>query len=341
MMFCILSLLVTPVKALEVTAPEPPDSVQELMPARDETFGDGLWKILQGALDDLMPVVRRTVVTFASIMAVMLLTTLLRSIPGHTGNMLELSATLASGLILVRGSRSLIQTASETVSQLSEYGKLLLPVLTGALAAQGGATTATALYAGTAAFDAVLVELVNKLLIPGVSMFLVLALASAATGENSLKRIKGFMKWLTVWLLRGIIYLFTGYMAITGAVSGAADAAAIKATKLTISSMVPLVGGILSDASEALVVGAGVMKGAAGVYGLLVFFAVWIVPFLRIGIQYLMLKCVGAFCTGFELKRPAALIDDFSTAFGILLGMTGTVLILLLVSTVCFMKAVT
>jgi stage III sporulation protein AE len=105
--------------------------------------------------------------------------------------------------------------------------------------------------------------------------------------------------------------------------------------------MVPVVGGILSDASEAIVVGAGVMKGAVGVYGVLAITAIWLTPFVRIGVQYLMLKVVGAFCAGFDLKRSSGLIEDFASAMGLLLAMTGTVLVLLLVSTVCFMKAVT
>jgi hypothetical protein len=53
-----------------------------------------------------------------------------------------------------------------------------------------------------------------------------------------------------------------------------------------------------------------------------------------------MLKAVAALCSGFELKRPAGLIEDFAGAMRMLLAMTGTVLVLLLISTVCFMKAV-
>lgn len=340
MLLCLLPLLIMPVKALDYTAPEPTGDAQELMPARDTTFAEGLWKILRQSLGTILPIVRNTAATCASLMAVMLLTALLRSFPGNTGNALELSACVATGLLLIKGSGSLISVASDTLMELSEYGKLLLPVLTGALASQGGTTTATALYAGTAAFDAVLTGLIRKVLIPGVSMYLILGLVSAATDEGGVKKLKAFLKWLTVWLLKGVLYLFTGYMAISGAVSGSADAATVKAAKLTISSVVPVVGGILSDASEAIVVGAGVMKGAVGVYGVLAITAIWITPFVRIGVQYLMLKAVGALCIGFELKRSAGLIEDFAAAMGILLAMTGTVLVLLLVSTVCFMKAV-
>jgi stage III sporulation protein AE len=341
MLLCLLPMLVMPVKALDYTAPEPPDSAQELMPAHDATFAEGLWKILQQGLGIALPIVRNTAATCTCLMAVTLLTALLRSIPGNTGNALELASGVATGLILINGSGSLISVASDTVLELSEYGKLLLPMLAGALASQGGTTTATALYAGTAAFDAVLTSLLQKVLIPGVSMYLILGLVAAATDEGGVKKLKAFLKWLTVWMLKCVLYIFTGYMTITGAVSGSADAATIKAAKLTISSMVPVVGGILSDASEAIVVGAGVMKGAVGVYGVLAITAIWLTPFVRIGVQYLMLKVVGAFCAGFDLKRSSGLIEDFASAMGLLLAMTGTVLVLLLVSTVCFMKAVT
>jgi hypothetical protein len=55
----------------------------------------------------------------------------------------------------------------------------------------------------------------------------------------------------------------------------------------------------------------------------------------------MMLKLTGAICASFECKRGSGLIDDFSSAMGMLLGITGTACVLLLVSTVCFMKAVT
>ena len=340
MLLCLIPLLVMPVRALDYTAPEPSGVAEELMPAKDETFGEGLWKILRQGISTFVPLLKNTAATFTSVMAIMLLTALLRSFPGPAADALELAASVAIGMLLVTGSGSLIRLATDTITQLSEYGKLLLPVLTGVLASQGGTTTATALYAGTAAFDAVLIGLIRNVLVPGVSMYLVIGIASAATGEGGLAQLKGFLKWLPSWLLKGILYLFTGYMAITGAVSGSADAATIKAAKLTISSMVPVVGGILSDASEAVVIGAGVLKGAIGVYGVLAVTAIWITPFIRIGVQYLMLKAVAALCTGFELKRPAGLIEDFAGAMRMLLAMTGTVLVLLLISTVCFMKAV-
>ena len=129
-------------------------------------------------------------------------------------------------------------------------------------------------------------------------------------------------------------------MSITGVVSGTTDAAALKAAKMTISSVVPVVGGILSDASESVLVSAGLMKNAAGIYGILAILAVFLEPFLRIGAHYLILKLTAALCGVFGSKQMTELIGDFSSAMGLLLAMTGATCLLLLISTVCFMKGV-
>ena len=242
---------------------------------------------------------------------------------------------LAAGLLL--SANSLIRLGSQTVTEISEYGKLLLPVMTAAMAAQGGAASSTALYAGTAMFDSVLSSLISRLLGPMVYLFLALSAANGAIGENILGKLRDLVKNIVSWSLKAILTVFTTYMTVTGVVSGTTDAAALKATKVTISSVVPVVGGILSDASEAVLVSAGLMKNAAGIYGIL---AVFLSPFLKIGVHYLILKLTAAVCGIFGEKGLTELIGDFSTAMGLLLAMTGSECLLLLISTVCFLKGV-
>ena len=136
------------------------------------------------------------------------------------------------------------------------------------------------------------------------------------------------------------LYVFTGYMTITGVISGTVDQTALKATKLTISGMVPVVGGILSDASETILISAGTVKNGVGIYGVTALIAIVIVPFLKIGVQYLMLKITASVCSTFGPKRITSLISDVSAAMGLLLAMTGAESIFLLISTFCFLKGI-
>ena len=77
-----------------------------------------------------------------------------------------LTGALLVGILILENMNSMIRLGSQTVSEISEYGKLLLPVMTTALAAQGGVSVSAALYAGTAVFDAILSALISKLLVP-------------------------------------------------------------------------------------------------------------------------------------------------------------------------------
>lgn len=332
--------IVISASAEEFTAPAAPDQAQPYMPEETESFAEGLWYIIKTAAADLMPSVSEAAGVCLSLIAVCILVSLLRNFQDISKHTVELVGTIAVGLLLFSSSKSLIHLGAQTVTEMSEYGKLLLPVLTGALAAQGGFTSSAALYSGTALFNTLLSSIVANLIVPMIYIYLCLSVANSAFGEDVLKNLRNFLKWLMTWSLKIVLYVFTGYMSVTGVVSGTVDASAMKATKLTISGVVPVVGGIISDASEALLVSAGIVKNAVGVYGLLAMIALWIGPFLQIGMQYLLLKITASVCGMFGSKGITELLHDFTGAMGMLLAMTGTVCVLHLISTICFMKGI-
>ena len=332
--------LAIPASAAELTAPTVPQSGREVMPEKTDSFGDGLLKLLENALGQLQPDLKEASRVSLGVVAAVMMVSLLQSFSGSVKTAAEFAGTTAIAAGLLLSANSLIRLAAETITEISEYGKLLLPVMTAAMAAQGGVSSSAALYTGTALFDAVLSSLISRLLVPMVYLFLALAVANSAMGEDLLKQMRDVAKGLISWCLKILLTVFTTYIAITGVVSGTTDAAALKATKVTISSVVPVVGGILSDASEAVLVSAGLMKNAAGIYGILAVLAVFLSPFLKIGVQYLILKLTAALCALFGAKRLTELIFDFSTAMGLLLAMTGSECLLLLISTVCFLKGV-
>ncbi len=337
-----LVMILLPIKtfALELTPPEVPISGQEYMPQNTESLADGLWEIIQTALGQISPSLTEAAGTCLAILATVLLLSLAQSFTGLSEKTTHMVGTAAIAGILFGATRSMVHLGMETIAQISDYGKLLLPVLTCALAAQGGTTSSAALYTGTAVFDTVLASLMTGMLGPLIYIYLCLSVANCATGEDILGKLRDFAKWLATWTLKIGLYVFTGYMGITRVITGTTDAAALKATKLTISGMVPVVGGILSDASETVLVSAGLMKNAVGIYGLLAIAAIWIEPFLRIGIHYLLLKCTAALCSIYGSKQVVTLLQSFTSAMGILLAMTGTLCLMLLVSVICFMKGV-
>ena len=334
----LICFLVMPVSAMKFTAPEAPYSAQQYMPENKETFAEGIWYIIKAAASSLQPEFVSALRTCLSLIVSVLLMSILRSFSENVAGSVHLIGAVIVGILLLEPMDSMIRLGVRTVTELSEYGKLLLPVMTAAVAAQGGTVSSAALYTGTVFFDALLTTIITLFVAPALYIYLCLCVAVSAVEQEMLKKVRDFVKWLMTWCLKTVLYVFTGYISITHVISGTVDSSALKAAKLTISGMVPVVGGILSDASETILVSAGVMKNAAGVYGIFAIFAVCVSPFLQIGMQYLLLKITSAVCNIFGHKPTVGLICDFSSGMGFALAMTGTVCMLLLISLVCFMK---
>ena len=82
------------------------------------------------------------------------------------------------------------------------------------------------------------------------------------------------------------------------------------------------------------------LKSTVGVFGMLAVLSICITPFLRVGLQYLLLKLTAAVSGTVGLRTHVALIKHFSTALGFLLGMCGVCAMLSLISVICFLKVV-
>lgn len=340
LLLCLLLGLQSPAMAAEIAPPPVPAETEALMPPGNPSFGEGLWYIVKTAVCELRPELANGGRICVSVISVALLIAILKGFSGKAEKMVDLAGILCVATLLLNNTNTLIHSAAETVQEVSNYGRLLLPVLTAAVAAQGGSASSAALYAGTAFFDAFLSTVICSILVPMVYMLLALIIGSAVIGDDLLKKIRDLFKWAVTWSLKTSLYIFTGYMSITSVIAGGTDKTALKAAKLTISGMVPVVGGILSDASETILVGAGVVKGATGIYGMYAVIAIVLLPFLQIGVMYLLLKATAAICSTLSSSGITDVLQGFTEAMGLLLGMTGTVSLLFMISIVCFLKGV-
>ena len=332
-------LLSLPVRAMDFSAPQAPDRAEAYLPKEADSFGEGLWNVVKSVLGVLEPSMTEAARCCVRIFGAMLLTAAGGLFLGTGSSRVpELAGTAAVSALLLEPSGAMLELGLETVRDLQEYGRLLLPVLSSALAASGGVTAAAGLYVGTAVFNTVLSAAVPALLLPLLKLLLVLSIAHGAVGEPLLARLGALIRWCAEWVMKLGLYLFTGYMTITGVVSGAADAMAGKAARIAISGAVPVVGGILSDAADAVLLSASTLGSGAGVWGILTVLAVFLAPGLRIGCQYLLLRLTAAAGETLGAGRCAGVVSDFAGILGLLLALCCTQAVLLLITSVCFLR---
>ncbi|MEG1857441.1 MAG: stage III sporulation protein AE [Pseudoflavonifractor sp.] len=308
-------------------------------------FDEGLQTILDTGSGEIFGIVRKALRSGTLLLVIVLLCGLAdgmhEGLGGGSLDVVALAGALAVTAVAVSDVNSLIGLGRKALDNMELFSKVLLPTVTAAAAAGGSPGGAVARQLATMLFTDVLMTLISRLLLPLVYAYIAASTAYAALGNEGLKRIGGMLKWLVTSILTAVLLVFVSYLTVTGVVAGTADAVTIKAAKFTVSSVVPVVGGILADAAETVLAGAGILRNAVGVFGMLTVLGICLAPFLQLGIHYITYKIASALTATVSAGRVSGLIDSIGGAFGLVLGMTGASALLLLICLVSAISVVT
>lgn len=253
---------------------------------------------------------------------------------------IPLAGTLAIAAVTIADVDSMLGLGRDAIETMASFANVLLPVIASVTAATGAVTGAAVRQMAAVLFSDLLINLIQWLLIPLLYGYIAASISCAALGNEGLKKIGGFLKWLTTTVLTTVMLAFVGYLTVSGVVAGSADAMTIKTTKFAISNAIPVVGGILSDAAETILVSAGILRGSVGVFGMITVLGMCLIPLLRMAVHYLTYKLVGAVSSTVSAGALSTLVDQLGSAFGLMMGMTGACCLLLLVSLVSSITAV-
>jgi len=308
--------------------------VAELSP--DLTLDGVLEQAAQVVWQYLPGVVKAGVRSVLTLMAVVLLCAMADSAQSGEGGLRPavLAGALSITALSVSDMTAMMGLGRKTINSMQGFAQTLLPAVAAVNAAAGSPGGAAARQIATALFSNLLLSLIDRLLVPLLYAYVCACTACAAVGNQGLKKVAQVLKWAISGSLTTLLLLFVTYLTVSGVLSGTTDAAAVKAAKLAISTAVPVVGRIISDAAETILVGAGALRNTVGIFGMAVVVCLCIVPFLQLGMHYLAYKLTGALAAILADPRLGELIDGISTAFALLLGMTGSCALLLLISIV-------
>lgn len=220
----------------------------------DVRLDRGLSNLFSDALDQVGALVRGCAATGLKLLAVVLLCAMAEGVYGGGKKdglqAVEIAGALAITALTMTDMAAMIGMGRDTIGRMDVFAGVLLPVMAVLTAATGGVTAAAVRQGATVLFSQVLITAMDKLLIPLVYAYVAVSCAHAAVGNPGLKKLAGLLKSGATFFLTAILLAFVGYLTASGAIAGSVDASAVKAAKLAISRVIPVVGGILADASE-------------------------------------------------------------------------------------------
>lgn len=328
-----------------------PDSARRYLdgvsPQNADTLADSVSQVLENMASDSRAAAQTALGGLLRAAVIILLASAARGFSAAAGgaanDWIDMAAALGCAAVLLRDFTGVLSLCRDTLDRISVFSGTLQPVLATVLATGGNTATATMLQAATMLVFDLVIRLVNALLVPAACAYLAIAAVDAAAGNGMLRGIADGIKSLTAGALKLILTLFTAYLAIAGGISGNVDRMALKTAKLAVSGAVPVVGGVISDATETMLSGAALLRSSIGVFGMLCVAAICLVPFIRAGAGYLCYKAGAAVLSPLCSDGLKRFLENVGTGFGLLLGMLSTcctILFLELVYVVAMVKPI-
>ncbi|MGN0692767.1 MAG: hypothetical protein ACI4K7_10500 [Oscillospiraceae bacterium] len=208
-----------------------------------------------------------------------------------------------------------------------------VPVYAG-IAASSGAVTSAAVYNMTiigAAEGAV--QLASNIMLPLMSSCMALGIADGINTQYSLGSITALINKCCTFLIIAVMTIFTGMTSLQSSLGTAADSIGVKAAKLAVSNFIPVVGGALSDTYGTVRSCLGLLRSAAGIYGIAAIALTVLPPALEAAALYLAVNIGCAVSEILGQDRLVKLLKNTSSVIGMALGILLCFGVMLIIST--------
>lgn len=162
-----------------------------------------------------------------------------------------------------------IQQVSEAMTSVAVFMGSFTPVYAGILLTDGRASAALSFQSLVLYAAQLLSWVAGTVLVPLMTAALALGVTGSVTPRIKLGRAGKLLNKAAVWLLSLGMLLFTGLLSLQTLVGSAADTVGARAAKFSIASLVPVVGGSLSEMFATVRGCLQLLRSTVGGFGLL------------------------------------------------------------------------
>ncbi|ABX42881.1 stage III sporulation protein AE [Lachnoclostridium phytofermentans] len=208
--------------------------------------------------------------------------------------------------------------ATDTLHNVLNFMKALVPTYCMSVAFCTGATTSAAYYQGILILVTVVDYLLLKIVFPLTSIYMMAVLANNLSQEDMLSKLSELLATLIRWMLKTLLAVVIGIGTIQSLITPAVDqvkrSSIIKATQ-----MIPGIGGLFSGVAETVLGAGSLLKNCIGVAGLVAIIVICAIPIVKLIIYVLIYKLVAAAIQPISDKRIVNCVSASAEASSLLL----------------------
>ena len=316
-------------------SPDDPQSVMSLSPALVLEY---MWeKVKDNAAEPLR--------IFAAVTALVVMAAAVGSVSeisdgGSSEQLCRIITVLAAAAAVIPTVSRCVDNAAADMESGSDFMLCYVPVFASVAAAAGNAAASLGYNAVVLLAAEAAVRVAADVIMPVISICIAMSIINAVNPAFSLGSLTVFMrKWISL-LLGFIMTLFTGLLSIQSIVGASADTLGVKAAKFMVSNLVPVVGSAVADAYTTMRSGLGLLRGAAGAFGIIAAVVILLPPILESGLIYLAMSAGEALAEMMGIKELAVFFKGTASALSLLIAVISCFAVMFIISTIILMSAV-
>ncbi|HEX3033406.1 MAG TPA: stage III sporulation protein AE [Bacillota bacterium] len=221
-------------------------------------------------------------------------------------------------ITLAIGSLTIAANLSRTVVEdMVNFMQAILPVLLTLLAAMGGLASAAIFHPAMVLVLGLTGTVVRNVIIPLIFLSAILGFVNNISDKFKVSRLAGLFRQASITLMMLMLTLFTGVIAVEGVAGSVADGVALRTAKFATDNFVPVVGGMFSDALDAVVGGSLLLKNGVGIAGVVVIFWLCALPALKIVALVAVYKLSAALMQPIGAKAVADCLEHMEKSLAV------------------------
>ena len=303
-------------------------SLLELTPGR---FFSSLWRMF---LDELQKPMR----VLAAMLGIVLLCSLLESL--RAGSFQEplsgVFQTVSVLCVLTSIAMPILDCIIKTSAAIKSVAVFMLsfiPIFSAAMISAGQPVSGSTYSMFLMGACQLVAQVVSQTLIPLMSVYLAVAICGSFVPELKVVSAVGGIKIAINWVMGFILTVFVALLSIQNILSHSADSVTVRATKFLISSLVPVAGGVLSEAFTAAQGCLKLVKTTVGVYGIVVALLTFLPILLQVTIWMAITRITAVASDVMGVTRVSDILRSSASVLGMLICAVMCFGLLVIVST--------
>ena len=250
----------------------------------------------------------------------------------HASSLLRL-VLLSCGAVIVFSMLSpLLSAAQSHLSSVIAFVSRLLPLLTGAVVAMGGVSTASVSSIGLQLSLSFISETLLGVLLPLIKITAALEFVFIVCDNQGLFAFVKTLRRTFLTVLGGVTTLILTVFAFQSVIAARTDSVTLRAFRYTAGSLVPMVGAAVSESAKTLLSGLDLIKTTLGAAALFVLLLMLLPILAKLLVGRFSFLFLGTLADAVENKEFSALFHCAFGFSGALVALTAIADLMLIVS---------